>query len=186
MNITEIPRFREEKAVAVAAMLVHLSGGNCDKYWLNKLMYYIERQSLVKSGQPIFFDRLYSIRYGPIVSAIMDGIDSVEYPVENLWAKHFSLEGTRVSLKKEADSSILSPFEERLIEESFQKFKGWGFARLLSFFHSLPENKDTNSREDIEYDEILRVEGVDPEVIQNTLEEISYLNYLESIVNCAS
>jgi|SRR5450759_5451719 hypothetical protein len=185
MKNIEIPRFKEEKAIAVAAMLLRLSGGSCDKYWLNKLMYYVERQSLVKSGQPIFFDRLYSVRYGPIVSAVMDGIESSEYPVDNLWARHFSVEGKTVSLREDADDSVLSPFEEKLIEEAYNKFKGWTFPKLLSFFHSLPENKNTTSREVINYDEILQAEGFDPETIEKTFEEISYLNYLESIVNCA-
>jgi hypothetical protein len=180
------PRYNEEKAVAAASMLLRLSGGHCDKYWLNKVMYYIERQSLVESGQPLFFDRLYSAPYGPIVSAVNDGIDLAAYPVESRWNRHFRLEGKIVSLIKEADYSILSPFEEDLIKESFDKFKGWSFDRLKKYFHSLPENKETDSREDINYSEILKAEGFDQESIKEALDEISYLTVIESVLHCAN
>jgi hypothetical protein len=185
MKEFEIPRFKEEKAIAVAAMLLRLSGGSCDKYWLNKLLYYVERQSLVKSGQPIFFDHLFSLPYGPIASAVMDGIESSEYPGDTPWAKHFTLRGKRVILIEDSDDSILSPFEEKLIEDAYDKFKGWKFQRLLSFFHSLPENKKTQSREEINYSEILQAAGFDPESIEKTLKEMSYLSYLENTFNCA-
>jgi len=52
--------FREKTAIAVVSKLIKLSGGQCDARWLKKVMYYIERESLVKSGQPMFFDKLYN------------------------------------------------------------------------------------------------------------------------------
>ena len=54
-----IPAFNEEKAIATASLLLKLSGGQCDKYWLNKVMYFVERESIISTGQPIFFDRLF-------------------------------------------------------------------------------------------------------------------------------
>ena len=63
-----LPSFNEEKAIAVASFLLNLSNNTSDKYWFNKVMYYIERQSLIKTGQPMFNDSLFSIKYGPIVS----------------------------------------------------------------------------------------------------------------------
>jgi hypothetical protein len=185
MTDLKIPRFKEEKAIAVAAMLLELSGGKCDKYWLNKVMYYIERQSLIGSGQPVFFDNLFSIPYGPIVSQVNDSIDLVAYPVDSIWNKHLSLQGNDVILLSGADYSALSPFEENLIHEAFEKFKGWSFSRLSRFFHSLPEYKETKSRIKINYDEILKAEGYSQEEVDAALEEISYLGYLEGTLRCA-
>lgn len=186
MNKGYSPKYNEEKAIAAVSRFLKLSGGQCDKYWLNKLMYYIERQSLILSGQPMFFDALFSVKFGPLVSAINDGIDSASYPIDSVWHSHISLYNNKVKLLKEADYSELSPFEEELIEQVYKKFADWDFDRLYNFFHKLPENKNTNSRQCIEYEEILRNQGCSQEEIEETLEELSYLGYLESALNCAA
>lgn len=180
------PIFNEEKAIAVASYLINLQGKVSDKYWFAKVMYYIERESLIKNGQPIFFDQLYSIPFGPIVSSINDSIELCSYPTESKWHQFFSLSNNTITLLKEADYSILSPFERNLIETSYQKFKGWGFAALHDFFKRLPEYRLTKSRITINYDEILGSEGYDPETIEETLQEISYINSLESALHCAN
>lgn len=181
----QIPRYKEQKALAAASMLLELSGRECDKYWLNKVMYFIERQSLIESGQPMFFDKLYAAPYGPIVSAVNDGIDSTAYPTDSNWSKHFSLVGNTVHLKIPADYSVLSPFETEIITGAFSYFNGWSFTELLNYFHQLPENKETKSREDILYDEVLREAGYDQESVHETLQEISYLSFLENSLDCA-
>ncbi|MBE3144126.1 MAG: SocA family protein [Planctomycetes bacterium] len=178
------PHYREEKAIAVAATLLHLSGGKGDKYWLNKLMYYIERQSLVKSGQPLYFDVLCSVPWGPIVSNVNDGIDSAATSAGSPWAKYFSLENKTVTLKSAPDYSCLSEFEEIIIRETYEKFRDWDFNRLHTYFSSLPEYKETKSREDINYSDILIGEGFAPEDIQEALKEISYLGFLETVLHC--
>jgi hypothetical protein len=179
MTDLKIPRFREEKAIAVAANLLELSGGKCDKYWLNKVMYYIERQTLIGSGQPVFFDSLFSIPDGPIVSKVNVSIDLVAFPVDSIWNRHLSLQGNDVILLSATDYLTLSAFEDNLIREAFDKFKDWSFSKLCRFFHSLPECKETKSRVKINYDEILKAEGYSQEEVDATLKEISYLGYLE-------
>ena len=186
MSEQRILRYKEEKALAVASKLLVLSGKKCDKYWLNKLMYYIERLSLVKGGKPLFFDRLYSILYGPIASSVNDGIDLASYPANSPWTKHFSIDGKLVTLKEEADYSVLSPFEIGLIEEAYNKFKGWDFKRLQEFFKNLPEYKNTTSREEINYDDILSAEGFDPQSVKDTINEIYYFDLLESSLDCVT
>ena len=185
MSDLNFPRYREDKALAAVSKLLVLSGNKCDKYWLNKLMYYVERLSLIKGGKPLIFDRLYSIPYGPIASSVNDGIDLSAYPADSSWTKLLSLNGKLVTLKEEADYSILSPFEIGLIEESFNKFKGWGFDRLHEFFKNLPEYKNTTSREEINYEEILSAEGYDPQSVKETINEIYYFDLLESSLDCA-
>jgi len=184
MSEKGIPQFKEEKAIVVTSYLLKLSGGQCDKYWLNKVLYFIERESLIRSGQPIFFDKLYSAPYGPIVSAINESINSTAYPENSKWCNHFSLNGNYVTQLSEADYSLLSPFEENLIKESYEKFLGWGFSKLKKYFHDLPENTETTSRIPINYEDILKAEGYSNQDIEDTLEELSYLYFLESKLNC--
>jgi uncharacterized phage-associated protein len=184
MTKNYLPNFKEEKAIAAASLLLRLSKGTCDKYWLNKVMYYIERQSLVLTGEPMFNDSLYSVKYGPIVSAINDAIDNSAYPFENEWNKHFILEGNTVRLLTESSYDSLSDSEEEIIKEAFAKFQGWGFTRLVNYFHKLPEHTETMSRIDIEYSEILQKSGVDEESIKDALETISYIKLLEDSLHC--
>jgi uncharacterized phage-associated protein len=187
MSELRISNYKENKAISVVSMLLQLSKGHCDKYWLNKIMYYVERQSLIKSGQPMFFDQLYSVPFGPIASAVNDGIDTAEYPtIDSPWTNYFSVEGQKVKLRKEADYSVLSPFEEEIIKEAFHKFKGWSFTQLKEYFHHLPEYIETSSREIINYDVILEAEGYSKKQIKETIEEISYINFFECKLNCAS
>jgi len=183
MTSLRLPQFKEEKAIAVATLFLKLKGGKCDKYWLNKVMYYVERQSLVLSGQPIFFDDLYSLPYGPIVSAVNDGIDSIEYPVKSSWSDHFDLHGKIVSLKIEGDLSLLSPFEEDIITKTYQEFKKMDFTKLHNVFKSLPEHKETQSRVPITHEEILEKEGYDQTAIAETINELNYHSFFEQSVN---
>lgn len=185
MTKNYLPKFKEEKAIAAASLLLHLSDNKCDKYWLNKVMYYIERESLLLTGQPMFNDSLYSVKYGPIVSAVNDAIDNTAYPFDSEWNEHFVLENnTIVRLVKESNLDSLSENEEKIIKDAFQKFKGWSFPQLRDFFHKLPEHKETTSRIDIEYEEILRNSGVDEESIKDSLETISYFKFLENSIDC--
>ena len=185
MTKNYLPRFfKEEKAIAAVSLLLRNSDGSCDKYWLNKVMYYIERQSLILNGQPMFYDSLFSVKYGPIVSAINDAIDNTAYPFDEKWNKHFALEGNTVRLLEEANYEVLSDSEENIILDAGKKFWGWAFPQLKRFFHDLPEHTDTTSRIDIEYADILISSGIDEKSIQDALETISYFNSLESTLSC--
>ena len=177
--------FNEQKAISVAAYLLKLQNNKSDKYWLAKVMYYIERESLLKNGKPLFGDQLFSLPYGPIVSSVNDGIDLCEYPGESTWNEYFKLRGKIVELLKDADYSILSPFEKKIIEESYGQFKGWSFAKLHDFFSKLPEYKETKNRERIFYKDILAGEGFEAEIADEALAELSYINTVESILHCA-
>lgn len=178
--------FNEKKAVTVAARLIQLNGGKCDKYWLNKLMYYVERQSLVLSGQPIFFDELFSIPWGPIVSSVKDGIDSCSYPYDTTWSNHLDLQGNSVALTVEPDYSELSQFEEKIIKDTYEKFRNFDFNQLKEYFHGLPEHKETNTREEISYEEILMHEGVDQEDIEEAMKELAYIQFFKNQISAGS
>ena len=179
------PNFNDEKAIAVAAYLIKLQGNRCDKYWLAKVMYYVERESLIKNGQPLFFDELYSLPLGPIVSSVNDNIDSCSYPAESIWNHYFSLSNNEVAILNEPDYSIISTFEKNIIVEAYKKFRGWGFKSLHNYFEKLPEYKKTKGRIPIYYGEILSKVGYDEKAVTDTLEEISYITELESTLHCA-
>lgn len=176
--------YSEDKAVAVVATFLELSNGQCDKYWLNKVMYYVERQSLLLAGQPMFFDDLYSAPYGPIASNVNDGINLAAYPSKSIWSKCFRLDGNNLKLEKTPDITVLSDFEIELIKSTFEKFKGKDFNEMHKAFRSLPEHTETKSRVAIGYESILSAGGLPKEIIKDTIEDISYLQFIESSLTC--
>ncbi len=184
MTRNYLPNFKEEKAIEAVSLLLSLSNNACDKYWLNKVMYYVERQSLILSGQPMFNDSLFSIKYGPILSTVNDAIDNIAYPFDNEWNRHFTLEGNTIKLIQESGYDSLSEFEEKIIKNAYAQFKGWDFKRLRAFFHNLPEHKETASRVDIEYSDILKSSNIDEESIKDSLETITYFKGLENSLHC--
>jgi hypothetical protein len=61
--------FREEKATAVAALLLEWAGGALDDL---KLMYLADRDAFRRFGTTITGDRYFSMKNGPILSATLD------------------------------------------------------------------------------------------------------------------
>ena len=116
-------RFQEDKAIAALTYLMTLSNNISDKYWLNKVMYYIERESILQYGEPMFHDDLYSMRYGPVVSSVNDGIDSTDsrFKAENKWKNYILLEDktNTVFLIAPGDFSLLSDSEIEIITEAY-------------------------------------------------------------------
>lgn len=179
-----IMKFNEEKAIAALSYYLELSGGKADKYWLNKVMYYSEREYLIRTGQPLFFDDLYSMPFGPVVSNINDGIDMTLYENETNWNNYFQLKNKTLLLKTSADYDVFSEFELAMLQELFSKFEGWSFDQLKKFFHDLPEYRETQSRISIQPEEILKGNGYNKIEIQEALNEIAYFNQLKGALNC--
>jgi len=171
--------YSEEKAVAVVATFLNFCNGQCDKYWLNKVMYYVERQSLLLTGQPMFFDDLYSAPYGPYVSNVNDGINLAAYPSKSIWSKCFRLDGNNLKLQKTPDITVLSDFEIELIKSTYEKFKGKDFNEMHRAFRSFPEHTEAKSRVEIGYKTVLAAGGLPEEIIEETIKDLSYLQSIE-------
>jgi len=186
MNKKKLPKFREGKAVAALSRVLEMKGGKADKYWLCKVMYFIERRSLIESGQPMFFGRLFSLPYGPIVSEVNDLLKiSKDSDIPLLTGKFFQINGNIVTLLNPPDYSCLSEFDEEIIEKEFLEHQEDDFNNIAGFSHKLPEFESTDSHKKIAYESILRGSGATEEEINETLEEIYYLGSLEATLDCA-
>lgn len=177
--------YNEGKAIAAATYLLQLSNGQCDKYWLNKALYYIERQSLIETGQPMFFDDLYHIEYGPILSKVNDSIDNsfVDYPFYN-WSSYLITDKKTVSLVKNGEYDLLSDYEINTIKETYKIFKDKNFDQVKDIIHALPEYKEVKTgRIRFSHEEILRKSKMFSDAqIQEILEEINYYKALKDLV----
>jgi len=176
--------YNDKKAVQAAAIFIKLEGGTIDKYKLCKLMYYLERQTLLTTGQPLFHSELFSIPHGPVASEVNDGINTVS-PSKNFrpllidqysrWVEFFQ-KAPKHLLRSIADpgDDELSEADIDLIMEISAKFSNYNHHQLKSFFDSLPEHTKTDSRIQIPFEKILKVEGFPEDEIRELQEEYRY------------
>ena len=71
-----------------------------------------------------------------------------------------------------------------LIKSTSEKFKDKSFNEMHEIFRNLPEHMETKSRVPIQYETILAAEGFTQDNIKDTIEELSYIHYLESTLSC--
>lgn len=162
-------RFSEEKATQAAARLLKLRGGTMSHLKLIKLLYLVERESLTRFGAPLTYDRYVSMPHGPVLSATLDRINEQEIYHGGYWDSHITpKQDNEVSLRDldAVPNDQLSPAEEALIDEIFQKYGRMGRWDLVDFTHTLPEWTDPQgSSLPIHPADILRSEGYSEEDI---------------------
>ena len=78
--------FNEGKAAEAASYLLFLNGGTLDSMKLIRLLYIADRRSLSQFHSSITTDSYYSLKLGPVPSAILDCIKHPEdYPADSPW-----------------------------------------------------------------------------------------------------
>ncbi|MEM8642615.1 MAG: Panacea domain-containing protein [Cyanobacteria bacterium P01_G01_bin.54] len=166
-------RYKEDKAVQIAALLLEKEGNKMNYTKLIKLMYVVERRSLIKRGVPITFDNLYSLDNGPILSLTLDNINGQTYSQEStLWSQFISkLEQEKYSvyLIKSPGIGKLSRAEVKLVNEVYEELGHMTYGQLISWSHNprnIPEWQDPNgSSIPIKLCDILGSEGYSDDAI---------------------
>jgi len=156
-------KFREDRATQAAAKLLSLSNGRLNVLSLIKLLYFIDREALLRWGRPITFDSYYSMPHGPVVSFTLNLIDMPRDPVSpSYWHRYISeRKDHEVQLLKDVPNDQLSEAEELLIDEVFQKYQGYTQWELRDLSHKLPEWRDPHgSSVPITVRDILEAEGI--------------------------
>jgi uncharacterized phage-associated protein len=163
-------RYREDKATQVAARLLKLRGGTMSHLKLIKLLYLVERESLLRFGRPITNDRLVAMPYGPVVSATLDRINSPElYEADSYSSRYITPKRDHeVSLRDGDDvpNGMLSPADEALIDDVFQKYGHLDRWAIMKLTHDLPEWEDPEGSSTlIDPAQILRIGGFSEEEV---------------------
>ena len=71
MSVT-MPKYKEEKATQVAALLLSLNDGSMNLLKFIKIMYNIEREALKRWASPVTFDSACSMKDGQVLSETYD------------------------------------------------------------------------------------------------------------------
>ena len=152
---------------------------------LVKLLYFIDRNAILRWGRPVTTDRFVSMPHGPVVSRIYDLICSG--PEENAppspWRQFIGkVDRYDVELISHPGDSELSRAEVRLIDEIFACFGEKTKWQLRDMSHELPEWRDPGgSSLPLEIEDILRAEGRTEHEIAELADEMQSLAIVQSI-----
>jgi uncharacterized phage-associated protein len=180
--------FNEEKATAAAAFLLKQRGGRMSYLKLIKLLYLVDRESLLRWGFSITTDRYVSMEHGPVVSNTYNLMLTGESC--KFWPKYITppLGEYEIELRSESfPDGQLSAAEEGLLLEIFATYGTWGRWKLRDFTHTLPEWHDPgNSSVPIQISEMLEAQGVTPEEVAGILAEMGAAERADQILGTRS
>ncbi len=152
---------------------------------LIKLLYFADREALLRWGRPVTTDQYVSMDYGPVVSKI-DNLITEEPYKQTVWYSLISKpENYEVALLQDPPpSEELSVAEEELIDEIFGKLGAKSRWQLVDLAHTLPEWKDPDgSAIPIHYDDILRAAKKPDEEIREIVQELEELGAVEVLTS---
>lgn len=173
------PVFNEQKAVQIGAILFNLSGGSITYLKLARLMYLVERESLLKHGRPIMYDELCSHEYGPLPRTILNAMTKYKWKSceESLWFQYFSElsdDGYSVKLLKDCLSRELSQANEDLIKNIYEQCGDMNAQDLRLYLRKTVSEwiVPVCGTSPITYRDILKAGGKSPEDIEQICQEI--------------
>jgi uncharacterized phage-associated protein len=178
-------RFNERKATQVAARFLALADREMPYISLIKLMYFTDREALLRWGSPLTNDAYYSLDKGPILSTVMDLIvDGPQGAAQSVWAEHISgpHPSRTIRLEAEPGTDELSDAEDELIGEVFRKYGNWDRWKLVEFSHTLPEwvNPEGSSLP-IEIEDILKKGGKSDEEVALITDDLENTRMVHSL-----
>ena len=154
---------------------------------LMKLLYLVDRESLLRFGRPVTGDRVVAMKHGPVLSRIYDLVsqNKQEGP-ESEWHKFIPRPNAYVFTVKFSgvpDTGELSQAELALIDEVLAKFRHMNEWDLVAFTHKLPEWHDPKRTSvTIPFEAILRGAGVSKKDIEAVADHAAADSYMDSVL----
>jgi Protein of unknown function (DUF4065) len=115
--------FSLPKATEAACLLLEREGGAMNVLKLVKLVYLLDRLAIERVGVPVAGGTCFSMRNGPVNSALLDLINAgcLWGEKDDEWERHISdRRGHEVKLRRKPRVRHLSPFEVRLVDEIYK------------------------------------------------------------------
>ena len=138
--------FNERKAVQAAGRLILQCGGEMNYMALIKLLYLVDRESLLRFGRPVTGDAVVAMKQGPVLSAIFDRVSQKKQRLpKSAWHNFIPRPAPyvyTVRFSGTPDVSALSEAEVALIDEIYTKHRNLSEDGLVELTHQLPEWSD--------------------------------------------
>ena len=179
----KMPKYNEEKATQVAALLLQQSNCSMDLLKFMKIMYNIEREALGRWSFPVTYASICSMPEGQVLSETYD--NTKPHNPRVFWDEYIDTDRNRntVSLKKSCPTGQLCRAEMSLIKEIYNRDKDKSPIELRNEHHDYPEWVDPgNSSIPTDYIELLKVLGKTPEQISAFKNDMGGEAYLEELV----
>lgn len=182
-------QFNEIKTTQAAALLLRANGGKMNYMKLIKLLYFADREALLRWERPITGDSYVSMDNGPVLSKVLDKINSGKNPVgvKSYWHKYISSpENYNIKLLKQKPGyDELSQREEELLISIYEKYKKYNKWQMVTVCHDiLPEWDDPRGTSiPIQIEDILRAVKKTSREIELIENEVSDLNYVKAILS---
>lgn len=171
-----LPRFKETKATQAAGELLRREGGDMNYMKLVKLLYLVDRASLIRRARPVTFDKFVSLDYGPVPSKTLDLINYGWLPDTDsgYWSRYISPPADfRVHLREECPQDELSETEHQLLAQVYAEYGNLDEWELVDLVHELPEWEDPEgSAIPIDYRDILKRAGRTDIEVEEILKEL--------------
>lgn len=140
--------FDEIKTTQAAVRFIAHEKGQMFHMKLMKLLYMLDRRSLIEYGRPVTFDTYYSMNKGPILSFTLDKIGDPPIPGEESYWHNFISEQKNYTVKlldNSPEENHLSIAEEKLIDSIYEDFGHMDRFDLVRYTHdNFSEWKDPN------------------------------------------
>ena len=181
-------RFNETKATQAAAYLIkRREQGHMSYMKLMKLLYFADREALLRWGSPITADTFYSMDRGPVLSRVLDLVTEGASPLEShYWEQHLQPHGQphgdhEVRMVADPSRDELSEAETELLDEVFTRFGRLSRWAIVDEAHKLPEWEHPHgSRIPIRYEDILRHGNKTPQQIRAILRDLEASEYVHN------
>jgi len=180
-------KFNEIKTTEAVGLLLKENGGKMNYMKLIKLLYLADREALSRWARPITGDFYVSMDRGPVLSKVLDIINSGKAPgVDSYWHKYISPPaGYEVAIIEVPAADVLSKRERELLLSIYEKYKPFDEWEMVKICHdTLPEWQDPEgSSIPIRIEDILRELGKTERDIALIDDEVSDLNYVAAILH---
>ena len=146
------------------------------------LMYFADREALIRWAVPITNDAYYSLDHGPILSRLKDLIVEQQRS-RTFWTQHISVpQNFEIVLVANPGDDQLSTAEERLIDEVYEQNKLFNQWELSKISHDLPEWQDPHgTSKPITIEDILKAGGIRRKKRETMKRELEGLRRMQSL-----
>jgi len=176
-----MPKYNEEKATQVAALLLKQNDCSMGLLKFTKIMYNIEREALGRWSFPITYASMCSMHEGQVLSETYDNTKPHNRRV--FWDEYIGRKQDVLSLKKSCPTGRLCRAEMSLIKEIYNRDKDKSLAKLRKEHHNYPEYVDPGTSSiPTDYVELLKVLGKTPEQISAFKNDMGGEAYLEKLI----
>jgi len=167
--------FDETKAAQVLGLFVARCGGLFDYYLAVKAVYALDREALLRWGQPVVGGTYRMLPYGPVNQSLMDATKEER---RGFLATCFARQGNEIVLKNDPGTDELSAAEMQLAQRICDEWKDLSFNRAHEKAMSYQECMQVGKTEWISPEAILRAAGRSEDQIAELAGDMAALRLL--------